>query len=146
MPMPYRACQSENKIFILNGGNSNSGSRVKQVSFDGFSKFIDQRLVDDSEEALYHALSTARVTKSPYEIEVMRYCNTNNKKLGNIKSCSRFFTTFMYNTNIIILYFFYQYCIFSLCVLFPFPFSLSLSLSFSLSLSLSFSRLDIALG
>ena len=74
MPMPYRACQSENKIFILNGGNSNSGSRVKQVSFDGFSKFIDQRLVDDSEEALYHALSTARVTKSPYEIEVMRYC------------------------------------------------------------------------
>lgn len=62
---------ADSKVYILNGVNSDSGSRVKQVSFDGFASFLDAGKVDDSEK-LYHSLSTARVTKSPYEVEVMR--------------------------------------------------------------------------
>ena len=60
------------KLYILDGVNSDSGLYAKNASYPGISKFYDSNRVD--KESLHHALSTARVTKSIPEIEVMRYC------------------------------------------------------------------------
>jgi len=67
------------KLFLLHGRNSDSGLYPKQV--DSFAELIASLTSESSSPPhqvdsveLYHALSTARVTKSPSEIEVMRYC------------------------------------------------------------------------
>jgi len=59
-------------LFVLEGVNSDSGSTSKSATFTGIEDIRSKFKIDNS--ALHHALSTARVTKSPYEIEVMRYC------------------------------------------------------------------------
>jgi Xaa-Pro dipeptidase len=53
----------------MEGINSDSGASCKPASFSGDNAFASR--VDTS--ALFHAVSTARVTKSPAEIEAMRY-------------------------------------------------------------------------
>lgn len=63
---------AQKKLYILDGVNSDSGLNAKNASFPGISTYYDQGLVDKS--LLHHALSTARVTKSTAEVEVMRYC------------------------------------------------------------------------
>jgi Xaa-Pro dipeptidase len=60
------------KLYILDGVNSDSGLNAKNASYPGISAYYDTNRVDKG--ALHHALSTARVTKSTAEIEVMRYC------------------------------------------------------------------------
>lgn len=53
----------------MEGKNSDSGLSATPARFKGDEEF--QSRVDTS--ALYHAVSTARVTKSAHEIEAMRY-------------------------------------------------------------------------
>ena len=59
-------------MYILDGVNSDSGLYAKNASYPGISKYYDANRVN--KDVLHHTLSTARVTKSPPEIEVMRYC------------------------------------------------------------------------
>ena len=66
------------KILLLHGRNSDSGLYPKQVDYFssqdlGLTAALGDR-VEPSDSLLFHALSTARVTKSAAEIEVMRYC------------------------------------------------------------------------
>lgn len=62
----------EAKLHLMDGVNSDSGTRALPASFDGDKYFYDQSLVDTS--VLYNLLAHCRVTKSEAEIEVMRYC------------------------------------------------------------------------
>ena len=57
------------KLHLMEGKNSDSGLSATPARFEGDEEF--QSRVDTS--ALYHAVSTARVTKSAHEIEAMRY-------------------------------------------------------------------------
>jgi Xaa-Pro aminopeptidase len=57
------------KLHLMEGKNSDSGLFATPARFDGDEEF--QSRVDTS--VLYHAVSTARVTKSAHEIEAMRY-------------------------------------------------------------------------
>ena len=59
------------KIHLMDGINSDSGSRAMPASFDGIQSFIDKAKVDH--KSLYHLISLCRVIKSAEEIEVMRY-------------------------------------------------------------------------
>lgn len=62
--------QPENaKLHLLEGMNSDSKLFCKPARFDGDEQF--QSRVEKG--FLFHAVSTARVTKSPEEIEAMRY-------------------------------------------------------------------------
>ncbi len=56
-------------IHVMLGQNSDSGSFCNPPSFTGDEEF--KQFYDTT--ALFHALATARVTKSPEEIEVMKY-------------------------------------------------------------------------
>lgn len=58
------------KLYLLNGINSDSGLQSKVADFPSISSYLP--LIDNSK--LHHALSSARVLKSDYEVEVMRYC------------------------------------------------------------------------
>lgn len=58
------------RLHIMEGVNSDSGSHAKPASFEGDAAF--QQYIDKTK--LYHALSTARVTKSNGEITAMQYC------------------------------------------------------------------------
>lgn len=60
---------SDAKLHVMEGRNSDSGLSCKPASFPGDEAFKDR--MDTS--ALFHAVATARVTKSPDEIEAMRY-------------------------------------------------------------------------
>lgn len=60
------------KLHLMDGVNSDSGSRAVPATFPGDNVFHEQSRVDLTK--LHHAISTARVTKSTQEIEVMRYC------------------------------------------------------------------------
>lgn len=66
------------KLYLLHGRNSDSGLYPKQVEFfssnEDFASLTAAGSIDSSDATLFHALSTARVTKSAAEIEVMRYC------------------------------------------------------------------------
>ena len=63
---------SSGKLHLMDGENSDSGLRAEPASFAGSSTFHQEGKVEIAH--LHHALSTCRVVKSPYEIEVMRYC------------------------------------------------------------------------
>ena len=60
------------KLHLMDGVNSDSGLRAVPANFEGDTIFHTQGRVELAK--LHHALSTARVTKSVAEIEVMRYC------------------------------------------------------------------------
>lgn len=71
---------NEHKIHVMGGVNSDSGKRPAPVVFDGFETFVTRGRVESATpglpantSVLYQALSTARVTKSESEIDVMRY-------------------------------------------------------------------------
>lgn len=59
-------------LLLLEGVNSDSGLTSKVATFEGIQDLYENSKVDKS--VLYHALATARVTKSQQEIEVMKYC------------------------------------------------------------------------
>jgi len=61
---------SDVKIFLLEGVNSDSGSKAKPATFENDSIFDSYK----DTTSLFHCLSTARVTKSEHEISTMRYC------------------------------------------------------------------------
>jgi len=66
---------NEAKLYLLHGVNSDSGLSAKPATFEGLEEnaYLSGKL--DSDPAnFFHALSTARVTKSEREIDVMRYC------------------------------------------------------------------------
>ena len=67
-----KTLSADGKLHLMDGVNSDSGLRAVPAAFPGDSAFHEQSRVDLSK--LHHALSTARVTKSAAEIEVMRYC------------------------------------------------------------------------
>jgi len=60
------------KIYLLYGQNSDSGSFAKPAEFEGKDSFEKKGCIDTT--SLFPALSTARVTKNAYEIDVMHYC------------------------------------------------------------------------
>lgn len=81
-------------IHVLNGVNSDSGLRAKGVSHPELDAVAAHIVKSGSSTAdtslLYDLLSTCRVTKSPEEIEVMRYCayvasNAHVEVMRNIK-------------------------------------------------------------
>lgn len=59
-------------VHLLKGLNSDSGLESRPASFEALAELESQSRVDYT--SLHHALSTARLTKSIYEVEVMRYC------------------------------------------------------------------------
>uniref|UniRef100_A0A7S0XDB6 Xaa-Pro dipeptidase n=1 Tax=Chromulina nebulosa TaxID=96789 RepID=A0A7S0XDB6_9STRA len=62
----------ESNILLLEGRNSDSGSHCVPFVFNGIEHYYREGKCDV--KSLFHALSSARVLKSDYEIEVMRYC------------------------------------------------------------------------
>lgn len=71
---------TSNKIHVLSGKNSDSGKEPATVEFEGFQSFVAAGKVSDSApdlpgktSVLYQALSTARLTKSDNEVDVMHY-------------------------------------------------------------------------
>ena len=77
-----QAQPSSGKIYLLHGRNSDSGLYPKAdflPAIAGYETHLvdladSPNRVDSSPSLFFHALSTARVTKSQREIEVMRYC------------------------------------------------------------------------
>jgi len=59
------------KLFLLKGLNTDSGNFATPASFDGIEKFKDVR----DEDALFGCIAECRVTKSPAEINLLRYTN-----------------------------------------------------------------------
>ena len=60
------------KLHLMSGVNSDSGKSAKPAEFDGVAALHEQGSVD--KDVLYNLLARCRVTKSPREVEVMRYC------------------------------------------------------------------------
>lgn len=58
------------KLHLMKGVNSDSGLEAEPASFEGDSEFADK--VDLT--VMYNIVAHCRVTKSPQEVEVMRYC------------------------------------------------------------------------
>ena len=58
------------KIHLLEGLNTDSGLTAKPATFEG----VEELAASVDKSLLFNALSTARVTKSEKEIEVMLYC------------------------------------------------------------------------
>jgi Xaa-Pro dipeptidase len=71
VPHLKTALESGAPLHILNGVNSDSGLKVAEVKFDGFAEFSSSV----NTTAFYHALATARVTKSPTEVMLMHWCS-----------------------------------------------------------------------
>jgi Xaa-Pro dipeptidase len=63
------AIGDDSKIHVMEGVNSDSGISCKPPTFDGDAAFVSR--FDTS--SLFHAVATARVTKSNIEIMTMRY-------------------------------------------------------------------------
>jgi len=73
----WLSAHQDGSVHILHGKNSDSGLFPKQVDFFTTAAALPEAVkdrIDSSSSSLFHALSTARVTKSSAEIEVMRYC------------------------------------------------------------------------
>lgn len=67
------AQEGENaEVHLMNGVNSDSGIQCNAATFEGMDDIVPKE--KRCTKYLYHALSTSRVTKSAYEIEVMEYC------------------------------------------------------------------------
>lgn len=61
---------TEVQLHVMHGTNSDSGSTIEPPKFNDYELFSQHF----NTSVLFHALSTARVTKSPNEIIAMRYC------------------------------------------------------------------------
>ncbi|KAL9187096.1 hypothetical protein ACHAXT_010816 [Thalassiosira profunda] len=59
------------KLFLLKGLNTDSGNFATPASFKGIEKFNDVR----DEDTLFKVIADCRVTKSPAEINLLRYTN-----------------------------------------------------------------------
>ena len=62
---------AEGKLYLLHGKNSDSGNFALPASFPGDAAFAGRT----DQAALFQAAAEARVTKSPAEVEVLRYVN-----------------------------------------------------------------------
>ena len=79
------------KLYLIDGVNSDSGSRATPASFEGLEQLKEKQKVDYT--TLFDILSNCRVIKSAYEIDVMRYCayvasNAHVEVMRSAKDCS----------------------------------------------------------
>lgn len=59
------------QLHVMYGVNSDSGIAAKAAAYEGMESLLQQGVV--CKDLLYDTLSLCRVTKSPQEVEVMRY-------------------------------------------------------------------------
>jgi len=73
------------KLFLLKGMNSDSGNFATPAHFDGIERYKDVR--DD--DTLFERIAECRVTKSPAEINLIRYTNwmSSMAHVSVMKSC-----------------------------------------------------------
>jgi len=73
------------KLFLLKGLNTDSGNFAAPAHFAGIEKYKDVR----DEETLFKCIAECRVTKSPAEINLMRYTNwiSSMAHVGVMRAC-----------------------------------------------------------